>query len=61
MRGRILERENPRDVWKIENWSIFEKTLKVPSAIKERAVPKISLSKGEELEMGELRRQLGLS
>jgi hypothetical protein len=61
MRDRILERENPRDVWKLENWSIFEKTLKVPSAIKERAVPKISLSKGDELEMGELRRLLSMA
>lgn len=60
MKDRILERENPRDVWKLENWSIFEKTLKVPLPIKERAVPKISLSKGDELEMGDLRRLLGI-
>lgn len=41
IKARILERENPRDAWKIEHWKDFEKTLGVPAALEERGVLRV--------------------
>ena len=51
MKNRVYERDNPRDKWKKENWGVFEKTLVIPMAIIERAIPMVNVTGDLELDV----------
>lgn len=43
---RIIERANPRDAWKIENWDTYSSGLNTPEAVSFQNIPVLNTSEG---------------
>lgn len=46
---RMINRQHPRDKWKLDNWNIFRQTLKCPDVLEEMGVIRITNENLEEI------------
>ncbi len=49
LKMRMINRQHPRDKWKLDNWNIFRKNLKCPDVLEEMGVIRITNENLEEI------------